>query len=112
MVKDLTEELARQERVVASLEEGNNLFAQTVAECKARCQAQDLTGDALQTCLKACEGPKPVTEESMRIATEELARIKSELQKHRIAQGFLFLIMTWTLTRPGFFQGIGEIVPG
>ncbi len=41
-----------------------------------------------------------------------LADAKAELQKHRIAQGFLFLIMTWTISRPGFFQGIGEIIPG
>ncbi len=43
---------------------------------------------------------------------EILARLQGELRKHRIAQGFLFLIMTWTLTRPGFLQGIGEIIPG
>ncbi len=66
----------------------------------------------MEACLEACKKETMTLTPAIEEAEAELARLKGELRKHRIAQGFLFLIMTWVLTRPGFLQGIGEIIPG
>jgi len=42
----------------------------------------------------------------------ELAALKQELLKHKIAQGVLMSTLIYAFTRPGFLQGVGEIIPG
>ncbi len=116
-VRDLTEDVERQEETVASLKRSAVIIEQD-QDCIAHCEearrfhAQANLPFDYEACIKACESETMTLTPAIGEAKAKLARLKAELQKHRIAQGFLFLIMTWVLTRPGFLTGIGEIIPG
>ncbi len=113
VVDDLTKEVEDMQRRVDASEAVVHDVDVARALCESDCylanRAPGATPEQLQACLERCRaGGPPAPDPNIK----ELAALKAELQKHRIAQGFLFLIMTWTISRPGFFQGVGEIIPG
>ncbi len=98
----------------------NNLTALTKAQqeklenCQQSCfeqaRALEATGRPFDTgkCIEDCLG-EPLNIERQ---TQELAELKQELLKHKIAQGVLMSTLIYAFTRPGFLQGVGEIIPG
>ncbi len=116
-VEDLTDEVERHEANVKSLKQAATLITvdqDCVGSCEEQRRAFAKIGKPFDfdACVAACTSEDLTLNDQIREAEAKLARLKGELQKHRVAQGFLFLIMTWTLTRPGFLTGIGEIIPG
>ncbi len=116
-VKELREKVERQEETVASLKRSATIIKRDqdcIASCEEARRFHERAGTSFDfdACMAACTSEDLALNDGIREAEAELNRLKGELQKHRIAQGFLFLIMTWTLTRPGFLTGIGEIIPG
>ncbi len=117
VVKDLEEKVKRQEETVASLKRSATIIKRD-EDCIAHCEEARRFHERAKkpfdfdACIAACTSEDLTLNDGIRDAEARLNQLKGELQKHRVAQGFLFLIMTWTLTRPGFIQGIGEIIPG
>lgn len=65
----------------------------------------------VQKCYETAVRAPPPTPQAPRLE-EELARVKADLRNHRLSQGFLMAILIYMVTRPGFVQGVGELVPG
>ncbi len=115
-VKDLQFSVDSARRKLAEALERDASDTATLSECQQGCQDAFNRGEInttqLGSCIAACGARKGAQKDLIEDLQARLAEIEPELRKHRIAQGFLFLIMTWVLTRPGFIQGIGEIIPG
>lgn len=116
-VKELMGKVERQKETLASLRRSATIIKRDqdcIASCEEARRFHTRAGRSFDfdACVAACESEDITLNDGIREAEAKLAGLKGELRKHRIAQGFLFLIMTWVLTRPGFIQGIGEIIPG
>ncbi len=119
-VRQLEEEVVRVEAIVAG-------FQATVDE-----QAEDPVALCIQAANLAFFNPETESghRDTFRLASDTLfcqqqgpqhqldqqmgilAKLRSDLLKHKIAQGVLMSTLIYAFTRPGFLQGIGEIIPG
>ncbi|MEE9173340.1 MAG: hypothetical protein V3U41_10630 [candidate division NC10 bacterium] len=117
VIDDLKEELVAAQGNLETLTKAATVITQS-ASCRERCDEQQqfrqragLPFD-LQACLEACQEEEFTLTPQIEEARKEVARIKGELRTHTIAQGILMATITYAVTRAGFLQGIGEILPG
>jgi len=115
---DFGGEITRLQNLVDGKE--NDLAALTKAQeeklencnqsCFEQARALEATGRTFDTakCVADCLG-EPLDIEGQ---TKTLAELKQDLLKHKIAQGVLMSTLIYAFTRPGFLQGVGEIIPG
>ncbi len=83
-----------------------------IAGCREQQRNFNLTEEQFQECVKRCESETFTLTPQIEEVRKELARLKGELRKHTIAQGILMATIVYAVTRAGFLQGIGEIIPG
>ncbi len=117
-VTELTTQVKAQEETVASLERSVKIIERD-ADCIALCEearrfhARAALPFDMAACLKACETETgPSLTPAIEAAMAKLAALRQDLLKHKIAQGVLMSTLIYAFTRPGFLQGIGEIIPG
>ncbi len=107
-IKQLQTQVDAAENEVAKEEAG--LVTDVEACVQAANDAFDQHRDTLRlgAAVAACNAMTAVSEGLI----ANLAALRQELLKHKIAQGVLMSTLIYAFTRPGFLQGIGEIIPG
>lgn len=103
---------------VKNLQAGADAIRKNSIDCLNNCEeirrlherAGTLDQFDMAECLRLCaeEEGSPTNKELQ----GNLSELKAELRKHTVAQGILMATIVYAVTRAGFLQGIGEIIPG
>lgn len=116
-IDELKTQVKAQENRIESLKKSATVIerdADCVAFCEEARRLHARVGEPfdMEACLKGCEKETETLTPSIEEAEMKLATLNAELLKHRIAQGVLMSTLIYAFSRPGFLQGIGEIIPG
>ncbi len=108
-IDELKRDIQVQQNSVDDVEKTNEGIRENLAACLRACPGPAFPEDRAQ-CISGCELNN--VEVDVDILKGPLAGLKAELRKLTIAQGILMATIVYAVTRPGFLQGVGEILPG